>query len=257
MSNIEKSWAARRAKYGPSGRKPQGGNSKPPRIPGVTREAAPRASSPDIVPRHVYEAVGFGVAVTNGLLLNLGVPMVFGPEAWTQEDKLTGTEIGMLTQALGDEALTNKELARWLTKIGRSNAHAKLGYVLFLIAAPRLARRGMLPPEVMSAINDANAQAVTAAAGADVSAGNPDVDPFDFGAGEDSPPVPVEAGGAPDDDGGHGEREVEPGSVPFVVPDVVHDVPNEVGRRVLRRPAGQNGVGAPESPVSPVGAHSE
>jgi len=250
-------WEIRRQRYGKTGRTPEGNvKQRKASIPGATREIPPKPPVKDIDPKAVYEAVGFGVVMAAGVL-NTGVPMFFGPEAWTDEDKLTGTEIGMLTAALGDEALDNKQLARWLTKIGRGNKHARLTYTLFIIAAPRLARRGMLPKEVVSVLNDVNAAGGTVIPFPGQQP-EPEQPPqpgpdFDF----DPAAVPVASGRTPDDDGGYGQREVNPGGIPEQVPAVVRDAPVEARRRSLRREENQNGSGDSEPALSPAGTVAE
>src|SRR4029077_15605623 len=150
------------------------------------------------------------------LLANAGVTLTLpriktraGDPIWEPEDQLTGTEIGALVRAAGDEVLTNRELAIWFTRLGKAagnNAHAKLVLVLAQIAYPRLARRGMLPEEFLSVINAIGATGTSPAPAAEASVGAPTPGDggFDFGtSGDDIPPVPVASGRTPDDDGRH------------------------------------------------------
>lgn len=218
--------------------------SAPPKHTATTRERAPRRQ-PDVDPKAVYQAVGMFVVLGDGAVA-LGVPAIFGPgkldedsgvftPTWSAEDRLSGTEIGKLTVALGDEALSNVELAKWLTKLGRGSAHSKLAMVLAEIAIPRMARRGLLPAELVNGL---------------ANIATPEPPPPDFGNDDgerepdwtDSPPsVSVATGGTPDNDGGYRVGEIDPGSVPVETPPVPDNVSHKVGRRVLRREEDQDG----------------
>lgn len=231
-------------------------------VPGAPRREVPPKREPQIVKQHVMEGVGLVVLAVNAGA-NLGLPYIktrTGEPVWTAEDQLTGTEIGRLTAALGDEVLTNRELAIWFTRLGKAagnNAHARLVMVMASIAMPRLARRGMIPEEFIGVINAINSGPAPApAAPAPVGAPPPGDGGFDFAGtpGDDIPPVPVASGRTPDDDGGHGEREVQPGEVSEPSPSMVRDVPQQGGHRRLRSQAHQNGGGVVESEVSAAGA---
>lgn len=231
-------------------------------VPGATKEVAPKRQEPQVVPKYVYEGVGVLVLAANAGA-NFALPRIKTPTGapmWEPEDQLTGTEIGALVRAAGDEVLTNRELAIWFTRLGKAagnNAHAKLAMVLIQIAYPRLARRGMLPEEFLSVINAIGATGTAPAPAPETPVGAPpDGGGFDYAAtpGDDIPPVSVASGRTPDDDGGHGEREVQPGEVPEPGPSMVRDVPQQGGHRRLRRQADQNGGGVVESEVSAAGA---
>lgn len=76
------------------------------------------------------------------------------PRAWiTPEDRLTDDERTMLVSATYAELEARFPQALvWLAKVSESATEAQLLYVAAIVAAPRLARHGFIPPELASAI---------------------------------------------------------------------------------------------------------
>lgn len=234
---------------------------KKPTVPSNTREVPPKEARGAEIKAEFRNEVYQGTSIVVGLAsaaANFGVPAAFGPDSWTVEDRLNELEINRLTFALGNEALTNKMVAEWLAKLGRmatSNAHTALALVCMSIAIPRLQRRGVpIPEEFVNVINAAGLQAQPAGPAPVGPAPAPDRGADFESVAPDIAPVSMAPGGTPDDDGGHGEREVQPGSVPEPSAAVVPDVAEQVRHRVLRRQANQGGGGNVESETSPVGA---
>jgi hypothetical protein len=84
------------------------------------------------------------------------------------EDKLSPAEVTLLADALADEVNQSERLKKLVAQIQTTSAHGKLIFVLILIAAPRLARHGVIP--AASIPEDFSEIAVALAAGATPSA---------------------------------------------------------------------------------------
>lgn len=92
--------------------------------------------------------IGLSVAV-------MGVDMGAGlllPNHWTKEDRLAQEETAMLVSALYSELETFPKALAWLANVAGAGVHVQLAYVVAAIAAPRLARRGIISVELATAI---------------------------------------------------------------------------------------------------------
>lgn len=106
---------------------------------GNATERAPRARGPRGFDRtktaaDIYEGIG----AIQGVVFGMVRPDWAG-------DALTPEESQALSVALADEIATNKRLREWLKKLQDAGPHARLAFVLTMIALPRLARHGMVP----------------------------------------------------------------------------------------------------------------
>lgn len=115
------------------------------------RESAPKreASTPGIPAnkrRQLKSAAATVIAGSDWAVRSLKRPW------WTEEDKFEASETSMLVDALYSELENYPKVLKWIADHMDAAGHAQLGMALLMIAAPRLARRGMLPVEVASAI---------------------------------------------------------------------------------------------------------
>lgn len=116
--------------------------------PGATRapgrERAPARPASPVLTRAQKDKVTGGMSFA--LLASDAALATFVPDQWTKEDRLTQDESGMLVTAVYTELETYRPL--WLQALARfttvTGAHAYLGAVVAAIAAPRLARRGLI-----------------------------------------------------------------------------------------------------------------
>jgi hypothetical protein len=108
-------------------------------VPKITAVPSPKT-------RKIVEKVGGAIAFVNGVAVAY-VPAV-------REDALNPTEIGLLAIAAAEEIQSNKKLLEWYSKIGEgvTGPHAKMGAAVAFIALPRLARRGILPEDMVDAV---------------------------------------------------------------------------------------------------------
>ncbi len=106
----------------------------------TTGERTPRRAT-RTNPKQIYGIIGMGVAGGNKVG-NLN-------PWWKESGFLRPDEVTALSVALGDEALSHKQLIKWIEQAGENMVHIKLATVLLAIAVPRLAMLGMLPPELI------------------------------------------------------------------------------------------------------------
>jgi len=69
------------------------------------------------------------------------------PGLWTKEDLLQVEETTALVEATYAELeVISPKALQWLAKVFESSVHVQLAYVVACVAAPRLERRGLVPP---------------------------------------------------------------------------------------------------------------
>lgn len=70
------------------------------------------------------------------------------PKYWTEQDRLKDYEGKLLVDGLWAEVSTHPKLLEILLTVGKQSGHAQLAGALALVALPRLANHGLLPPEL-------------------------------------------------------------------------------------------------------------
>lgn len=105
--------------------------------------------------RRVKSLFGFSItAIGGGAFEFMGQPQLIpglahllAPDVWTKEDILRTEETALLVEGvyLEMEALFPKTL-RWLAEKSESSVHLQFGWALATVLAPRLERRGLIPP---------------------------------------------------------------------------------------------------------------
>jgi hypothetical protein len=111
---------------------------------GKAAERMPRRARKRPDKRELMMAVGAGVAAVNSLAAGVYPP-------WS-DDRLSHEEIGRLSDALVDEILNSERLTHWVLHAKEQGVHIKLAYALATIALPRMAKHGMIPPEMVGMV---------------------------------------------------------------------------------------------------------
>ena len=155
------------------------------------------------------------------------------PRYWTTpEDRLTEDERTLLvnnTYAYLESTELGRRLLKLLAKVSESAPLATLVYTLAMVAAPRLAHHGVIPPELASAIIFAPI----------LFAQQQPADTPDTGAS-----AGVGAESTPLSDRPDWHREIDTGGIPITVPPVQGGIPDQTGHGPLRHTENsQNGAG--------------
>lgn len=86
--------------------------------------------------------------------LGVGQPIRWEGGLWQPQDRLDASEITLLTEAIYGEIAQKPNLVIQLAKLASAKgAHARLLQACALVALPRLARRGLLPEDMATALS--------------------------------------------------------------------------------------------------------
>lgn len=130
------------------------GGSLPPLSKPASHSPEPKGKSP--LPKIATVATGKTKKIQEKVATTIafanGVAVAYVPAV--REDALSAMEIGLLAIATAEEIQSNKRLLEWYSKIGEgvTGPHAKMGAAVACIALPRLARRGILPEEMVDGL---------------------------------------------------------------------------------------------------------
>ena len=110
--------------------------------PGRVQQRTPRRRGKldSVEQKRVRSTLAFGV-----MAIDRGANFAM-PTWWTKEDLLQQSETAALVDALYNELETFPKALQWLARVSASSVHIQLAYVVACIAAPRLERRGIVPP---------------------------------------------------------------------------------------------------------------
>lgn len=193
-----------------------------PAKPAPSRDRSPRRSSkPKESDVKKYLA--------GGIIALDGMAGMFAAQYWTEEDHLSRDETKMAVDAIYDELAQYPSTLTWIMQAGGISKHLNLVLALGIIAAPRLARHGVLP------IGFAELATLAGAMG---------------------------TGGTHGDTGGNQEREINAGLPGVNSPEIPGGVPlqNGPGADTAELSRGQDGAESPsDGPAwfEPAGAPSE
>lgn len=81
-----------------------------------------------------------------------GLAHTVAAKAWTDEDRLTETEVSIIAGAVAEEIIRRPKIAERIAGLANTRDRATLLLALALVAIPRLARHGALPPAVGRAV---------------------------------------------------------------------------------------------------------
>lgn len=221
----------RRAAPTPLGVPPPGVEGAAP-APPTDKKPRQRRGSTKVTPGQVKAFLAAGIV---GLDFTVGM---VAPKLWTEEDRLAKEETVCLVDAIYAELNQSDAAMRLIQRLMTTSVHVQLAAAIIGIAAPRLARREIIPVEL--AIGASLAAGVLAGSGAAGVAGA------------------VETGAAPSDSRGYGNGQEHAGEPPVGRADVSAGVPVETGRREMAGvPADQNGSGNGRHPEFPAGSGAE
>lgn len=146
-------------------------------------EKAPNRPGVKVGSAQVKQSIALMLSGTQSILIGLQPELA--------EDALTAQEIGMLSDVLADEVNESPTLKRWIAQAGKQSTHIRLVVILVMIAAPRLARRGLIP----AGSENVAASLAVATRGTYDDSGGDELGEIDFGGGG-----PVAEAQVPDSD---------------------------------------------------------
>ncbi|MDE2040612.1 MAG: hypothetical protein KGJ45_11450 [Elusimicrobia bacterium] len=106
------------------------------------RERKPKRS-PARITRDQEKSLREGIQ-TVLVLGSMGAGMAW-PNSWTPEDQFAPDEVEKLADALYNELALYPGVVHWLTTLDKAGPHLVLAVTVLSIAAPRLARRNIIP----------------------------------------------------------------------------------------------------------------
>lgn len=188
---------------------PEDGGSVEP-APAASGEVAPsrrrRTRKPKLIPGPIklpaQDAKRVKIILTGGIKGGSEAAYLLSENSglgfWLSDDRFQPEETVMLVEGVYSVLETFPTFLLWLAETSAQGVWLQLGVILAMVAAPRLARHGIIPPEIAAIISFA--------------------------------PFFMASGGAPNDSGGNGNGQVHPTSVSNETATIPGGIPFQTGR---------------------------